>query len=330
MKLFKKILPLTALSVSVVMLVLSVIDSLSAELLLFELLPVQLGAVLLLLCSLGVTVLACMERSLRRPLVLLACLFHTPIGGGLLLLYVYDLAFPEQLPMALLLPYIMLLVSVASALQAGVTILCDSIYAAEAVELAQEEAENEAMEEAERKAYASLLDDDVVSAKEKAEASSQETQPAEHKTYVPAEQAPAPASAPTRSAKPAAPVQITQEDEDDLAPIPKKKRGKQPAFETANRTAPPVVPTVMRENEPATKSAEPAAPREKSAATVRTASTDAKTMVIPVVQEKPRYPVKENGGKKQYTDPFGLLTEDPGSDPDSGVKSIFSEDDASH
>lgn len=330
MNLFKKIVPLSALGVSLLTLVLAVVDCLSAELALFSLLPVQLLSVLLLLCSLGVTLIACIERTLRRPLVLLACLLHTPIGGGLLLLYVFDLAFPDQLPMALLLPYVMLLVSVASALQAGVTVLCDGIYAEEEAELAREAEEAEALEDAERKAYAALLDDDpsfMAPNQQTDEAPEAATEPEAAPVSQPVEK-PAPASRAVPAEKPApvstpkvvpAPVRITEEDEDDLAPIPKKKRGKQPSFETGNRTARPVVPVA----DPV--AAEPEAPAKAPAAPkAAPAPTDAKTMVIPVVQEKPRYP-KETG-KKQYTDPFGLLTEDRGSEPTADVKSIFGDD----
>lgn len=321
---FKKIVPLSSLGVSLLTLVLAAVDCLSAELALFTLLPVQLVAVLLLLCSLGVTLLACVERTLRRPLVLLACLFHTPIGGGLLLLYVYDLVFPEQLPMALLLPYVMLLVSVASALQAGVTVICDGIYTEEEEELAREAAEAEALEDAERKAYAALLDDDPsFMARHKQADETPEAAPAPVEKPAPAPQT-APAEKPVPVSTPKAvpaPVRITKEDEDDLAPIPKKKRGKQPSFEAGNRTAPPVVPVADRAPaEPEAPAKAPTAPKAAPAA----ASTDAKTMVIPVVQEKPRYP-KETA-KKQYTDPFGLLTEDRGSEPTADVKSIFGDD----
>ncbi|MBQ8288429.1 MAG: hypothetical protein IJX76_06625 [Clostridia bacterium] len=351
--LLKKILPLSVLGFSGLMLILAVID-IFADAALFSLLPIHLGTILLLLLSLGLTGLACAEPSLRRPLVLLACLLQTPIGGGLLILYVYEWAFPAQLPLGLLLPFVMLIVSVASALQAGVTILCDGMYAEEAEDAKEDDppASDLAWQDEEEIADAGSVsagdgwDDSQTQAAQRQalqEQSSQE-RPADQRFSQeqtakerPSQQPPAPTgTAPTPEAEPArtaaptvaqtgtdipasqvapapvpqitpvavpvrvAPVEITPEDEDELAPIPKKKGRRQPAFETVTHPVVPVVPKV------------PAAPEVKA------------TEPAPAVKSSAP---KTKESKKAYTDPFGLLTEEVKPET-SSVKSIFGGEDA--
>ncbi|MBQ8383525.1 MAG: hypothetical protein IJX47_10005 [Clostridia bacterium] len=327
----KKILPLSVLGCSGLMLILAVVD-IFADAVLFETLPVHLGTILLLLLSLGLTVLACVDMSLRRPLVLLACLLQTPIGGGLLLLYVYEWAFPDHLPLGLLLPFVMLLVSVASALQAGVTILCGGMYAEDIEDEAEyapaEQTEDECEIPEHEPAKDSTLAQEMQEQSVSEQAAPEQVAPEQPVQEQPAREQPAPmqsspdprsvqtaspvaAAAPDSQTAPApqitpvavpvrvAPVELTPEDEDDLAPIPKKKGRRQPSFETVTRPAVPVVPKV------------PAAPEAKASE--------------PAPAVKPAAPkVKE--AKKAYTDPFGLLTEEVKPET-SSVKSIFGGED---
>ncbi len=379
MNLLKKILPLAILGSAAVMLILAIVDVFMGSVVLFDLLPVQLSAVLLLILSLGLTVLACTDSGLRRPLVLLACLLHTPIGGGMLVLYIYDLAFPDQIPMALILPFVIMLVAISSAMQAGVTMLCASLYAEEEGDLPPKPAEEDDLsadyipaprqhsstlvaavedapvaaplpdalvhtgdsarilpatdlepavlrarammqiQEAEQQraahrhhgdphnsvesapeAVAEAAAEAAIPAAEEAQNEPTPMQPpvAEATAPLPVEasaSAPAPRPAPVAVPTPAAPVEVTPEDEDDLMPIPKKKSRKQPAFETATKPAVPVVPKVA-----------PPAP-------------------APVPAPAPAPKAKE--GKKNYTDPFGLLTEEVKPEHTTSAKSIFNDSD---
>lgn len=316
MNMIKKILPLSVLACAGLMLVLSVVDVFTESIVMFDLFFMHLGALLLLLLSLGLTVLVCVEQSLRRPLTLLACLLHTPIGGGLLVLYVYEWAFPDDLPLELLLPFVMMLVCVASALQAGVTILCAGIYAeetgADEDESEADGAEDELAADNRRtvKEIASVpasdgADDSVEATVGNKTLSCGEMDPTMGNGSSDAETQTEPSDPAPETARPritpvavpvrTAPVEITPEDEDDLAPIPKKKSKNQPIFESMTRPAVPKVPAA-----PEVKEAEPA-------------------------PAKPA-PVKEKEPKKAYTDPFGLLTEEVKPENSSAVKSIFGEE----
>ncbi len=353
MKLIKKIAPLAVLGLSVLMLVLSVIDIFSSTLQLFDRWYVILASVVLLLGSLGLTLISCLEPTMRRPLVLLGCLLHTPIGGGLILLYVYGMAFPDALPMAMVMPFAMLLFTVASAVQAGIFYLCNALYEeeiapdsegeedegdderAEAVESAPEAAPEAAPETAPEAAPEAAPEPAPESAPEVAPESAPESAPEAAPESAP-EAAPEPAPEPAPEAVPepapetvrirpvAVPrqpvqVEVTREDEDDLAPIPKRKSKKQPAFETGMKTAAPVVPKMA----PAPVSA-PAPKAEKPAPKVE--KTEQAAPARSVTPEKKAAPETEKAPKKAYTDPFGLLTEEVKAEEKSSVKSIFGED----
>ena len=106
MNLIRSYLPLAVLGVSGLLLILSVVDVFAADLVLFDLLPIHIAVFALLFSTLGLTVFACADQLTRRPLALLACLLQTPMAGGLLLLYVYEWAFPESLPLSLILPFL--------------------------------------------------------------------------------------------------------------------------------------------------------------------------------------------------------------------------------
>lgn len=126
----KKLLPYTALIVSMLLLITAVIDAFSA-ITLFETLLFRIAVVAMLLLSFGVTILSCFSAEMRRPLILLAGLLQTPIGGGMALVLVYDFCYPDQLQMDALLPLITILVAFASAIQSAVLLLCKSIEADE-------------------------------------------------------------------------------------------------------------------------------------------------------------------------------------------------------
>lgn len=354
----KKYLPWVVLGLSGLLLLLSVVDIFSADLLLFDLLILHLAVFVLLLLSLGLTAVTCIDRHTRRPLALLACLLQTPIGGGLLLLYVYEWAFPDDLPMGLILPFVVLLVSIASSLQAGVILLCiqlyeeddpserssadfdesddDLLYADLDADYPQPVVEKTpAAPATQKKTRAVFESPETTEAEDRQapastpkapEASSEQAEtmqftPAkETEQPVPAKTPEAPESAPAKA--PEAPkatpvkvpvrasvVEVTPEDEEDLAPVPKKKNKYQPAFETANRPVVPVVPVV---------SAVPAVKDDSDA--------DMKIVGSPAGKkaEKPAEK-KTQDKKKTYTDPFGLLTEEVKAEK-SSVKTIFSDE----
>ncbi len=297
----KKIIPIAALSVGGILLLIAILDVFMAAAL-FETLILRLSVILMLLLSLGVTVYACVEESLRRPLVLLACLLETPIGGGLAVLLIYEALFPGKLPLAALLPFIMLLAAMSTCIQAGVMLLCADIYR-------EEEDEEDAPVALSPVSDSTAPDLSVPVAEESAVPApvSEETPVSAMAAPAPAEPAPVspaplltPVPAPV-SAKPEihtpAPVEITPEDEDDLAPIPRRKSKKQPTFENGMRNAVPVVPTV---DAPAPKQAEQA----------------------------PAAPAKEKPAKKGYTDPFGLLSQEVKPEESNSAKAIFGKDDS--
>lgn len=329
MKLLKKIIPISALSLSGLLLVLAAVDGFSSGVALFETFVMKLAMVLMLLCSLSVTLLACIEGSLRRPLVLLACLLHTPIAGGLVLLLVYDFANPEQLPMAFILPFVILLVALASVIQAVVMLLCDGVYTDEA-------AVNEdalALKAASAEVSAADVVAPAATSATPAAAPAATPAPVADET-APESAAPSAEAAPDRAApaipepvaepapasvRVAAPVtvpvqpayvEVTEEDEDELAPIPKKKSRKQPSFENGTKPMAPVIPTM-----PAAPAASPAAAPAAS----------------PAVDTAPSVPKKapeEKTSKKAYTDPFGLLTNEVKPE-NTTAKAIFSDDGSS-
>lgn len=132
----KFILPYIALTVSLLLLIAAVVDIFSA-ITLFQTILFRLAVAAMLLLSFGVTIFACLSAEMRRPLILFACLLQTPIGGGMALVLVYDLCYPDQLQMDALLPILTVLVAFASAIPAAVLLLCKSIEADEGGEGAE-------------------------------------------------------------------------------------------------------------------------------------------------------------------------------------------------
>ena len=128
---FKKIVSLSALSLSALLLILSVVDVFADSVFLFEALPLKLAVVLLILLTVTVTVTACFMRAWRRPLLLLACLLHTPLAGGTAVVWLYGICFPEAMPMKALFPFLVALISFASVIQTTVMVVGEGMYDAD-------------------------------------------------------------------------------------------------------------------------------------------------------------------------------------------------------
>ena len=127
MKVFKKILSISALSLSALLLILSAID-LFIDFALFEWLPLKIAVVLMLVLSLAVTLVACFAGAWRKPLLLLACLLQTPVAGGVAVVWVYGLCFPEALPLLALFPFLVAFAALASVIQALVILVGEGMY----------------------------------------------------------------------------------------------------------------------------------------------------------------------------------------------------------
>lgn len=206
---YKKILSIAALSISALLLILSVVDVFADKAAMFELLPLKLAVVLMLLLSLAVTVVACIDGSWRRPLLLLACLLQTPVAGAMAVVWVYGLCFPEVMPLQALFPFLVALTALASVIQATVVIVGEGMYEPEEDDAPQE--------------------DDVSAADEPVEDGTQDELLSEK------EPEPAPAPAPVRPTVKSVPRKALltadelEDAEDDLAPIPKRKKSGHPA-----------------------------------------------------------------------------------------------------
>lgn len=229
---FKKILSISALSVSALLLILSVVDVFVDSVALFELLPLKIAVVLMLLLSLTVTLVACFAGAWRRPLLLLACLLQTPVAGAMAVVWVYGLCFPEVMPLQALFPFLVALTGLASVIQAVVIILGEGMYEDLPAPAASEEDDEDDFA-----AYADELfgeeedeDADVTVAAPAARAAATRvaaarvaalSAPVEEEPFEPAPIKPGTMSAPRKA-------QLTADDlgtaEDDLAPVPRKKR----------------------------------------------------------------------------------------------------------
>lgn len=223
---FKKILSISALSVSALLLIGAAADVLSDKVALFQLLPVRLAVVLMILLSLAITVMACMDGSWRRPLLLLACLLQTPVGGAMGVLLVYGLCFPESLPLDTLLPYLTALVALASVIQAVVMIVGEGMYDD------GEENEDEDEDEDEDDDWDEDFDDsegwgDPADTDAANESPAEETSPVKPATKEASKAEPKATPKVMPKATPRKAVLTFDEEDDDLAPIPKKKRGGQ-------------------------------------------------------------------------------------------------------
>jgi hypothetical protein len=212
---FKKILSIAALSISALLLILSVVDVFADKVMLLELLPLKLVVVLMLLITVAVTMVACFDGSWRRPLLLLACLLQTPVAGAMAVVWLYGLCFPEAMPMQALFPFLVALTALASVIQTVVMIVGEGMY-----EPMDEMAEGEEDEDA---AYWDELAD--------LEMDRSSVRPAAGK-------------AAPRQARPA--VATMEDDEDDLAPVSKKRR-----------SAPADYPTAMQKPTPTYAQTEP-------------------------------------------------------------------------
>ncbi|MBQ7325718.1 MAG: hypothetical protein IJW98_08235 [Clostridia bacterium] len=229
---FKKILSISALSVSALLLILSVVDVFVDSVALFELLPLKIAVVLMLLLSLTVTLVACFAGAWRRPLLLLACLLQTPVAGAMAVVWVYGLCFPEVMPLQALFPFLVALTGLASVIQAVVIILGEGMYEDLPAPAASEEDDEDDFA-----AYADELfgeeedeDADVTVAAPAARAAATRvaaarvaalSAPVEEEPFEPAPIKPGTMSAPRKA-------QLTADDlgtaEDDLAPVPRRKR----------------------------------------------------------------------------------------------------------
>ncbi len=125
---FKKILSISALSISALLLILSVVDVFADKLMLLELLPLKLAVVLMLLITVAVTLVACFDGSWRRPLLLLACLLQTPVAGAMAVVWLYGVCFPEAMPLQALFPFLVALTALASVIQTVVMIVGEGMY----------------------------------------------------------------------------------------------------------------------------------------------------------------------------------------------------------
>ena len=219
---FKKILSISALSVSALLLILSVVDVFVDSVALFELLPLKIAVVLMLLLSLTVTLVACFAGAWRRPLLLLACLLQTPVAGAMAVVWVYGLCFPEVMPLQALFPFLVALTGLASVIQAVVIIVGEGMYEDLPAPAASEEDDEDDFA-----AYADELfgeeedeDADVTVAAPAARAAAVSA-PVEEEPFEPAPIKPGTMSAPRKA-------QLTADDlgtaEDDLAPVPRRKR----------------------------------------------------------------------------------------------------------
>lgn len=124
---FKKILSISALSLSALLLILSVID-VFVDATLFEWIPLKIAVVLMLTLSLTVTIVACIIGAWRRPLLLLACLLQTPVAGAMAVVWVYGLCFPDVMPLQALFPFLVIFTSLASVIQATVVVVGEGMY----------------------------------------------------------------------------------------------------------------------------------------------------------------------------------------------------------
>lgn len=246
---YKKILSISALSVSALLLILSVVDVFADKVVLFDLLPLKLAVVLMLLLALAVTAVACIDGSWRRPLLLLACLLQTPVAGAMAVVWVYGLCFPEVMPLQALFPFLVALTALASVIQSVVMIVGEGMY--------EPEDGGETENDSAASADAPASDAEEVSAEDSANASEPEKVPAS------APSAPAAPPRPTVKAMPRKALLTSdelEEAEDDLAPIPKKKKHGQPAPAEKQVSAPapaPHTPSAKPKTEPAKKYADP-------------------------------------------------------------------------
>ena len=220
---FKKILSISALSVSALLLILSVVDVFADSVALFELLPLKIAVVLMLLLSLAVTMVACFAGAWRKPLLLLACLLQTPVAGAMAVVWVYGLCFPDVMPLQALFPFLVALTGLASVIQAVVIIVGEGMY--------EDLPAPSASEEDDEDDFAAYADELFGDEDEDEDADVTVAAPASRATVVsaPVEADPF-ESAPVKPKTMSAPrkAQLTADDlgtaEFDLAPVPKKKR----------------------------------------------------------------------------------------------------------
>lgn len=348
----KKYLPWAVLGFSGLLLILSVMDIFAADLLLFDLLILHLAVFALLILSLGLTVFACVDRHTRRPLALLACLLQTPIGGGLLLLYVYEWAFPDHLPLGLILPFVVLLVSVASALQAGVLILCIRLYEEDDPQVHTTDDLDELYDES---LYADLDVDEPMPVIEKTpstpilqeeklpeesveeQASEPIEEPIEEKaptqpsvTAVVSDREPAPAPKGVEKAPEAAkPAPVKEPETPKITPVkvPVRASAVEVTPEDEEELSP--IPKKKNKYQPAFETViHPAVPVVPTVPKpIDDLDEDMKIVEKPAEKKAPKAAAfKSQDKKKAYTDPFGLLTEEVKAEQ-SSVKSIFSDPD---
>ena len=220
---FKKILSISSLSVSALLLILSVVDVFVDSVALFELLPLKIAVVLMLLLSLTVTLVACFAGAWRRPLLLLACLLQTPVAGAMAVVWVYGLCFPEVMPLQALFPFLVALTGLASVIQAVVIIVGEGMYEDLPAPAASEEDDEDD--------FAAYADELFGDEEENEDADVKVAAPVAKSTvakdfWEEASFEPAPVKPKTTSVPRKAP--LTAEDlgtaEDDLAPVPQKKR----------------------------------------------------------------------------------------------------------
>lgn len=222
---FKKILSISALSISALLLILSVVDVFADRVALFELLPLKLATVLMLILSLAVTVVACFSGSWRRPLLLVACLLQTPVAGAMAVVWVYGLCFPEVMPLQALFPFLVALTALASVIQAVVVIVGEGIY-----EPVEDPEETEDLTTYFDELSAEGMDDDFVPAEVRATPSATASEEKPVARVMPRKTLPT--------------ADELDDADDDLAPIPKRRRSA-PAVDPAPvQEASPVKPQV--------------------------------------------------------------------------------------
>ena len=215
---FKKILSFSALSFSALLLILSVID-IFVDAAMFEWIPLKIAMVLMLALSLTVTIVACIIRVWRRPLLLLACLLQTPLAGGVTVVWVYGLCFPEVMPLQALFPFLVALASLATVIQTVVVIVGEGMYEPlDLTESSHKEQDEDWNEEEDDDFFAYA---DELSVDEEEEIDVPTKAPARSATATSAAAKPKTVAAPGKA-------QLTEDDldfaQDDLAPIPKRKR----------------------------------------------------------------------------------------------------------
>jgi hypothetical protein len=215
----KKILSISSLSVAALLLILSVVDVFADSVALFELLPLKIAVVLMLLLSLAVTIMACFAGAWRRPLLLLACLLQTPVAGAMAVVWVYGLCFPDVMPLQALFPFLVALTGLASVIQAVVIIVGEGMY-----DLPDESAES-ASQDSEGADETEVDDDDFATYADELFGDDEDDD-----VRVAAPVVHTPKAAPVKPKTTAAPrkAQLTADElgsaEDDLAPVPRRKR----------------------------------------------------------------------------------------------------------